>query len=110
MRRMVDFLGQPLFRLDDAFRLEPLHRSNEVDSGLAARIHDPAWALTRQWQFGEFAGQDAGSPVVVELAGHSTLISHWRASLDASEPGRTSTHSSNTIPATGLLAGRGEGW
>ena len=86
MRRMVDILGQPLFRLDDVYRLEPLHRSNEVASGLAARIHDPAWALTRQWQLGEFAGQDAGSPVVVELAGHSTLISHWRASLDASEP------------------------
>ena len=85
MRDMVDILGQPRFR-DDFFRLEPLHRSPEVAAGLTARVHDPAWALTRQWQLGEFAGQDAGSPVLVELAGHSTLITHWRASLDDSQP------------------------
>jgi hypothetical protein len=86
MRRLFDILGQPLFRPDDVYRLEPLHRSPEVATGLTARIHDPAWALARQWQFGEFAGQDAGSPVLVELSGRSTLISHWRASLDASQP------------------------
>jgi hypothetical protein len=84
-RDMVDILGQPRFR-DDFFRLEPLHRSPEVASGLTARVHDPAWALMRQWQLGEFAGQDAGSPVLVEVAGQSTPITHWRASLDASEP------------------------
>ncbi|WP_406229414.1 hypothetical protein [Nocardia sp. NBC_01009] len=77
-RKMVDILGNPKFRLDDRYRLEPLPRSNEVASGLTARVHDPAWALTRQWQFGEFAGQDAGSPVLVELSGHSTAISAWR--------------------------------
>lgn len=36
------------------FRLEPLSRTNEVASGISARVHDPAWALARQWQFGEF--------------------------------------------------------
>jgi hypothetical protein len=78
MRRMTDILGNPLFRADHTFRLEPIPRSNEVASGLAARIHDPAWLLTRQWQFGEFAGQDAGSPVVVSIAGRSERISAWR--------------------------------
>jgi len=86
MRRTHDSLGDPLFRLDDAFRLEPLHRSTEVASGLSARIHDPAWALTRQWQLGEFAGQDAGSPVLVEVAGESTVISAWRPSLEDPVP------------------------
>jgi len=86
MRRLHDIIGNFLFEEDDAYRLEPLHRSNEVASGLTARIHDPAWALTRQWQLGEFAGQDAGSPVLVEVAGGSTLVSHWRASLDDSQP------------------------
>lgn len=85
MRKLFDFIGNPLFPGADLYRLEPLHRANEVASGLAARIHDPAWALTRQWQLGEFAAQDAGSPVLVELAGQSTLISDWRASLDDSE-------------------------
>ncbi|WP_406065387.1 hypothetical protein OG462_39100 [Streptomyces sp. NBC_01077] len=60
------------------FRLEPLSRTNEVASGISARVHDPAWALARQWQFGEFAGQDAGSPVVARIEGHSTLVSAWR--------------------------------
>lgn len=86
MRRLHDIAGNFLFELDDAYRLEPLHRSSEVASGLTARTHDPAWALTRQWQLGEFAAQDAGSPVLVELEGHSTLISHWRAGIDDSRP------------------------
>lgn len=67
--------------LDDVFRFEPLPRSNEVASGLAARIHDPAWTLTRQWQFGEFAGQDAGSPVLIELEGESAPITDWSPAL-----------------------------
>ncbi|HEX6667588.1 MAG TPA: hypothetical protein VF081_13450 [Solirubrobacterales bacterium] len=67
--------------LDDIYRFEPLPRSNEVASGLAARIHDPAWALTRQWQFGEFTGQDAGSPVLIELEGESAPITHWSPGL-----------------------------
>jgi hypothetical protein len=76
----------PGFEPGDWLRLEPLHRSSEVASGLAARFHDPAWALTRQWQLGEFAGQDAGSPVLVALEGRSTLVSHWRPALGDDQP------------------------
>jgi hypothetical protein len=68
------------------FRLEPLTRTNEVASGLAARVHDPAWALTRQWQFGEFQAQDAGSPVLVKVDGHSTPITSWRTALREDTP------------------------
>lgn len=63
------------------FRLEPLSRTDEVATGLAARVHDPAWALTRQWQFGEFAGQDAGSPVLATVSGRSTPVSAWRPAV-----------------------------
>ncbi|HET7121521.1 MAG TPA: hypothetical protein VFI17_09780 [Solirubrobacterales bacterium] len=73
------------FEIDDIHRFEPLPRSNEVASGLAARIHDPAWALTRQWQFGEFAGQDAGSPVLIELEGESAPITHWSPGLEGAQ-------------------------
>ncbi|TMR07362.1 hypothetical protein ETD83_01035 [Actinomadura soli] len=76
--RLFDPLtGEPRFPLDDMYRMEPLHRSGEVASGLAARTHDAAWLLTRQWQFGEFAGQDAGSPIDVELTGTSRRIEGW---------------------------------
>jgi hypothetical protein len=61
------------------YRLEPHHRTPErVDAGLAARVHDPLWLLTRQWQFGEFAGQDAGSAASVHFGGSSAPIDAWR--------------------------------
>jgi hypothetical protein len=28
------------------------------------RVHDPLWLLARQWQVGEFQGEDAGTPIV----------------------------------------------
>lgn len=48
-------------------RLEPQSLSGEPAQALAARVHDPLWLLARQWQFGEFDGEDAGTPVAVEL-------------------------------------------
>ena len=48
-------------------RLEPKTRAADLRSGLQARFHDPLWALARQWQIGEFEGEDAASPVAVRL-------------------------------------------
>ncbi|WEO92976.1 hypothetical protein A6P39_002095 [Streptomyces sp. FXJ1.172] len=79
--------GQALSRIETTrpntdpqgpFRLEPGHRTGDVESGLAARVHDPLWLLTRQWQFGELAAQDAGSPAVVRMTGGSAPIDAWR--------------------------------
>jgi hypothetical protein len=44
-------------------RLEGRPRSADLERSLRAEVRDPLWFLTRQWQFGEFAGEDAGSPV-----------------------------------------------
>lgn len=44
-------------------RIEPRARSADPAPSLQMRIEDPLWLLGRQWQFGEFAGEDAGSPV-----------------------------------------------
>ena len=38
----------------------PRHDPRRVAAG---RIHDPLWLLARQWQVGEFTGDDGGSPV-----------------------------------------------
>lgn len=56
------------------WRVEGSCRDPHVAEGLAARIADPLWTLARQWQVGEFAGEDAASPIVVtaEVA-HTTL-------------------------------------
>ena len=48
-------------------RLEPLPQTSDLQSALEARIADPMWFLARQWQLGEFAGEDAGSPIVAHL-------------------------------------------
>lgn len=50
-------------------RLEPRPRSLSIADAVAARIRDPLWMLTRQWQMGELQGEDAGSPTFVEVDG-----------------------------------------
>ena len=46
-------------------RLEGRGVSADLRPGLAATVADPLWMLARQWQVGEFAGEDAASPVQV---------------------------------------------
>jgi hypothetical protein len=48
-------------------RLDPLCTADDVALGLQAPIADPLWMLARQWQFNEFRGEDAGSPVAATL-------------------------------------------
>ena len=55
-------------------RLEPRARAADLAEALAARVRDPAWFLARQWQLGEFRGEDAGSPAYVRIeADHGGL-------------------------------------
>jgi hypothetical protein len=59
-------------------RVEPRPRAPEIADTLAARIRDPLWMLTRQWQFGEFHGEDAGSPAFVQLGARTAPMVGWR--------------------------------
>ncbi|KOX08001.1 hypothetical protein ADK66_17395 [Micromonospora sp. NRRL B-16802] len=59
-------------------RLEPGARSDDLAPGLQARIHDPLWMLARQWQLGEFTGEDAGSPVSVRLRAEVAPVARYR--------------------------------
>ena len=47
---------------EDWKRLNGRHRTRNLRKGLEARVADPLWMLTRQWQFGEFEGDDAATP------------------------------------------------
>ena len=38
-------------------------------------MHDPLWMLTRQWQLGEFEGEDSGSPIYVKVDNRQDKIS-----------------------------------
>ena len=55
-------------------RLESTTIDGTLLEGEAACVADALWLLGRQWQVGEFTGEDAGSPLVVEAAfGHAPL-------------------------------------
>jgi hypothetical protein len=60
-------------------RLEPRSRNAEMDTSLQARIYDPLWLLTRQWQLGEFQGQDNGSPVMAHWRGQSGRLTRYHS-------------------------------
>lgn len=53
-------------------RLEASPRSLDFDRSLKAEIRDPLWMLTRQWQFGEFEGEDAASVFTARIEGEHT--------------------------------------
>ncbi|MEU8399537.1 hypothetical protein AB0C28_30485 [Nonomuraea sp. NPDC048892] len=48
-------------------RIEGRPRSPDFHRALRAEIRDGLWMLTRQWQMGEFHGEDAGSPVLAKV-------------------------------------------
>lgn len=47
-------------------RLEAGAVDPNIEEGVAAEVADGLWFLTRQWQVGEFRGEDAASPTVLE--------------------------------------------
>jgi hypothetical protein len=63
-------------------RLEATPRDSDFDRSLQAEIRDALWMLTRQWQIGEFQGEDAASPVSALILGEHTPID--RVGLGAS--------------------------
>jgi hypothetical protein len=67
-------------------RLEGRPRKEELDDALAARVHDPLWMLARQYQFGEFKGEDAGSAIDAKIALHTTRMRQFQAPEQAVEP------------------------
>lgn len=66
-------------------RLEPVSRNSEMKASLQARVYDPLWLLARQWQLGEFQGEDNGSPVMARWQGESARITRYHSG--AIEPG-----------------------
>lgn len=58
-------------------RLEPRARKDEFERSLKAEVRDPLWMLTRQWQLGEFEGEDAASPVKAQLVAYHTELNRY---------------------------------
>ena len=46
-----------------------------MTTSTSARVFDPVWFLTRQWQIGEFQAEDAGSPVMARVRATNAPLS-----------------------------------
>jgi hypothetical protein len=66
-------------------RLEGRPRTVQFDRALRAEIRDALWMLTKQWQMGEFRGQDAGSPIFSRLLLQTTRLTKYRPDAAATE-------------------------
>ena len=67
-------------------RLEGRPRTERFDRALRAEVRDALWMLSRQWQMGEFAGDDAGSPVTARVHMSAAPITGLRLGDGAEQP------------------------
>ena len=67
-------------------RLEPRARGTDLLPSLEGRVYDPAWLLGRQWQVGEFTGEDAGTPAVAQLTVETAPITAYRTGSTPAVP------------------------
>src|SRR5262245_6090676 len=67
-------------------RLEPRPRSTNIGPALSARVRDPLWMLTRQWQFGEFQGEDAAAPAYVQINATDGRLLGWQKGEQTFQP------------------------
>lgn len=87
-------------------RIEPRARGDDLRPSLEARVHDPAWLLGRQWQLGEFAGEDVGSLADVRLVAQAApltacAIGPGVAALDPARPLDAQVGAESRSPMTG---------
>ncbi|MBJ6613918.1 hypothetical protein [Streptomyces sp. I4(2020)] len=88
-------------RFDVYRRLEPDPRARAFAGGFAATLHDPLWFLARQWQLGEHQGENASTPVRVELTAVQTTI--------RPEPGSPDRDPA-TVPAEAIVEAEPDQW
>jgi hypothetical protein len=50
----------------------------DTAQGEAAAVLDPLWMLARQWQLGELAGEDNGSPVGARMVVEAGMLDRWQ--------------------------------
>ncbi len=63
-------------------RLETQPTTVSLKLGLQAPLADPLWMLARQWQFNEFQGEDAGTPLSVRFELSGLPVSRFRAGAE----------------------------
>jgi hypothetical protein len=85
-------------------RLEPQSLDAALGS-LAAKTADPLWMLARQWQFGEWQGEDSGS--AVDVAGQCSISPLTRYVAGNPAPGGIGAALSADRPIESVVEGEG---
>jgi hypothetical protein len=66
-------------------RLEGRPRTHDFDRAMKAEVRDALWMLSKQWQLGEFIGDDAASPVLARAQLGTTRLTRYRAGAASAE-------------------------
>jgi len=80
-------------------RLEASPRTADFDRSLKAEVRDALWMLTRQWQFGEFQGEDAASAATSKIMGVHTAMDQVHF------PGNKMVPYDGTVPLEAMVEG-----
>ncbi len=67
-------------------RLEGRTRAEDFDRALKAEARDALWMISKQWQMGEFIGDDAGSPVLAKVHMETTRLNKYQPGGGAAIP------------------------
>jgi hypothetical protein len=67
-------------------RLEGRTRAEDFDRALKAEVRDALWMISRQWQMGEFIGDDAGSPMLAKVHMETTALNKYKAGTEPAVP------------------------
>lgn len=63
--------------------IEPRARTLDYSKGLRAEVRDAMWMLSRQWQWGEFDGEDGGSIVYSKVGFVTTKLNRYTQLVDS---------------------------
>ena len=66
-------------------RIEPHTRDPDLEEALQARLGDPLWLMARQWQVGEFKGEDAGSAAKARVQVNTGRIDRFAVKSESAE-------------------------
>ena len=80
------YFGEKKPSITGVTRLETQPTAVNLKSGLQAALADPLWLLSRQWQFNEFQGEDAGTPLSLAFSVEGTPVDSFRAGPGSDGP------------------------
>jgi hypothetical protein len=67
-------------------RLEGRARGQDFTRSLKAEVRDALWLVSRQWQMGEYIGDDAASPVLAKAHLRTTLLNKYQPGSAPAQP------------------------